>query len=390
MPSTPPMPTAAADRSPFATTRWTPAQVAAIRSDSRATIPRVQAAELAPGVPGLDLWDLWPLQHADGSTVRFDGWTPWFVLSAPRLSDPEARHAVARIRLMTERDGLWRDHGNLLPDALNPGSREWAGSCRYDPASHAITLFWTAAGDRGERESSFRQRMFEVTGTLAVTPDGLAATSWGTPREIAGGEIAHYQQVTATTGVPGFIKGFRDPAHFRDPADGAEYLLFTGSLREARSSWNGCIGMLRRAGDGWDVLPPLLSADGLNNEQERPHMVMHQGRYYLFWSTQRKVFAPDGPSGPNGLYGMVAERLAGPWHPLNGGGLVAGNPEDAPFQTYSWWVTDELTVHGFIDYPHGNEGNACPDIAWRRANFGGVPAAVFRLRLDGERAEIAP
>ncbi|MDE2403452.1 MAG: glycoside hydrolase family 68 protein [Sphingomonadales bacterium] len=373
----------------FQTSRWAPEQVAAIHEGAAHAIPRVERAALRPVLPGLDLWDLWPLQAVDGTTARFDGWALWFVLSAPALPDPEARHGVARIRLIGERDGEWRDHGDALPDGFNPGSREWAGSARYDAGNGAVTLFWTVAGMPGEAQATFAQRMFETTGRLAATGERFAISGWSAPREIAGGPIPHYMLVTQAEGVPGFIKGFRDPAHFRDPADGCTYLTFTASLKDAKSAWNGCIGLLRAEGDGWAVLPPLLNADGLNNEQERPHVVMHGGLYYLFWSTQRKVFAPDGPNGPNGLYGMVAERMGGPWRPLNGGGLVAANPADAPFQTYSWWVTSDLTVHGFVDYPESLRGNDFGDAEWRRAQFGGVPAPVFTLALDADRAVVA-
>lgn len=372
----------------FVTSEWTAAQVATINAGPRQTIPLIDPAALAPVIPGMDLWDLWPLQLADGATARIEGWSLWFVLSAPRLPDPEARHAVARIRLVAERKGVWRDHGNALPDGHNPGSREWAGSARLDPESGEVSLFWTAAGLRGEAATSFVQRMFVSIGALVGGPEKFAITGWSPPREIAGGEIAHYMLVTQVDGMPGSIKGFRDPAHFRDPIDGADYLLFTGSLRDSTSAWNGCVGLLRAKGDGWQALPPLLSADGLNNEQERPHVIFAHGRYYMFWSTQRKVFATEGPNGPNGLYGMVADQLAGPWWPLNGSGLVAGNPEACPFQAYSWWVTADLTVHGFVDYAGVSQGNECADIDWRRRHFGGVPAPVFTLQLDGDYAGI--
>lgn len=371
------------------TSQWTAEQVALIRQTQANTIPFIDPARLARIVPDLDLWDLWQLQEADGSTARFDGWALWFVLSAPAMPDPEARHAVARIRLIAERNGEWRDHGDCLSDGFNPGSREWAGSARHDPARGTVTLFWTVAGMPGEPQTTFAQRMFETTGALAASGERFAITGWSAPREIAGGPIPHYMLVTQADGMPGFIKGFRDPAHFRDPADGGEYLLFTGSLREGQSAWNGCIGLLRAAADGWEVLAPLLSADGVNNEMERPHIVHAHDRYYLFWSTQRKVFAAGGPNGPNGLYGMVADRLAGPWRPLNGTGLVAANPPEAPFQAYSWWVTTDLTVHGFVDYPASDKGNDFGDAAWRRAQFGGVPAPVFRIVLDGEHAAVA-
>ncbi|MBS0255107.1 MAG: glycoside hydrolase family 68 protein [Proteobacteria bacterium] len=372
----------------FESTVWRPEQVAAIVTSARSTIPLVAGPVEAP-LAGLDLWDMWPAQLADGNTASFAGATLWFVLSAPRLPDPDLRHGIARIRLVLERDGGWVDCGNALPDGLNPGSREWAGSALFDPATGRMTLFYTVAGYPGEAQTTFAQRLFQTTGQLDWTGPVPQITGWSEPTESVVADQVDYMRVTQAEGVPGFIKGFRDPAHFRDPADGASYLLFTGSLQQASSDWNGCIGLARATSEqagGWELLPPLITADGLNNEQERPHVLFHAGAYYLFWSTQRKVFAPGGPSGPNGLYGMVADRLTGPYRPLNGTGLVAANPDQAPFQTYSWWVDADLAVHGFVDLID-TDGSKMEDRAeWRRAHFGGCPAPRFHLRLDGQRA----
>jgi levansucrase len=340
----------------------------------------------------VDLWDLWPLQNADGSTTLFDGASLWFVLCAPALPDPEDRHAIVRIRLMSlTATGEWRDHGHALPDDLNPGSREWAGSALFHPDTSDVTLFYTVAGYRGEAKASYAQRLFVTTGKLAITGDQAQITGWSAPHENIISDDAHYTLVNQRDGVPGFIKGFRDPAHFRDPADGATYIVFTGSLKASTHGFNGCIGIAKArdaALEQWDLLPPLVSADGLNNEQERPLLIHRDGLYYLFWSTQRKVFAPDGPSGPNGVYGMVAPSVLGPYAPLNGSGLVAANPESAPFQTYSWWVDANLDVWGFIDYPACTPDTRQDDPHWRRAHFGGSPAPAFRLVLEGDKAYI--
>ncbi len=372
------------------TSQWCPAHVSAIADLAPHAIPLVTRADVAPIIPGLDLWDLWPVQLIDGSTAQFDGATVWMILSAPLIPDPDKRHDMARIRLATLKDGAWADCGNLLPDGFNIGSREWAGTALYDPATRGLTLFYTAAGYKGEASSSFAQRLFQTTGQLVVE-NGIAKVSgWSPLEESFASDGEHYVIVNQAEGVPGFIKGFRDPAHFRDPVSGEDYLFFTGSLKQAQSDWNGVIGVARARGgnhDNWELLPPLVSADGLNNELERPVMIHRDGLYYIFWSTQRKVFAPDGPSGPNGLYGMVADSLFGPYRPLNGTGLVAANPDAAPFQTYSWWVTNDLTVHGFVDLIDvAGLSDVVDDPAWRRAHFGGVPSPVFRITLDGDRA----
>jgi levansucrase len=181
----------------------------------------------------------------------------------------------------------------------------------------------------------------------------------------------------AHEGEAGKIKAFRDPAYFRDPADGAEYLAFTASLAGSDSAFNGAFGLARKRADGsWELLPPAIHAEGVNNELERAHLVFHDGSYYAFWSTQTATFADGLSHAPGGLYGMVADSMEGPWRPLNGTGLVLANPQGAPQQTYSWYVDADLTVCSFVDVLPAD-------------SFGGVPAALLRLTLDGETAGLA-
>jgi levansucrase len=375
----------------YKTSRWTAAHVARIAQDKRNTIPLIGAKEAAPIVPGTDLWDLWPVQTIDGKTADFGGRSLWMILSAPQLADPDDRHDVARIRLMSECDGQWRDHGNLLPDGHCPGSREWAGSALISSVGNKLTLFYTAAGRRGQGNHSFEQRIFQTEGTLVIDNTSAVVTDWSEPLESFTSDDDRYVLVNQQEGKPGHIKGFRDPAHFRDPATGHDHLLFTGSLKSSVSDWNGVIGIAQSI-DGehrnWTLLAPLFAADELNNELERPHVVMRNGLYYLFWSTQQKVFAPGGPSGPTGLYGAVAPSLFGPYALLNGSGLVAGNPTEEPLQAYSWWVTDELESVGFIDLWGMKGRQANREIVLRRAQFGGTPAPRFRIALEGDRSYI--
>lgn len=372
-------------------TVWQPEDVARIAEGPTQAIPLIRLADVKDILPGYDQWDMWPAQLVDGTTARFDGWTVWLILSAPIQPDPESRHHRARIRLVTEKDGVWKDCGNLLPDTANPGSREWAGSALYDPACECLTLFYTAAGIRGEPRPTVAQQLFQLSAQLVVR-DGQASTLASTaPIESVCSDGHHYVIVGAVEGQPGAVKGFRDPAHFRDPATGVDYLFFTGSLQASSSDWNGVIGVAQSATghhDGWQLLPPVLSADGLNNELERPVMIARDGHYYLFWSTQRKVFAP-GVSGPNGLYGVVGKSPLGPFVPLNETGLVAANPSGAPYQSYSWWVTSDLTVHSFADLI-GVSGadQIVDDPDWRRRHFAGGPAPAFRLHLEGDRASV--
>jgi levansucrase len=372
---------------------WTADQVAKIGRNALPEIPVVTATDIVDVLPGFQLWDCWSVNDVNGVSVEFDGWTPWIIMCAPRDVHPDLRHDIARLRLMLRRNDKWRDCGYLLPNDLNPGSREWAGSTVYNAESGRVTLFFTATGRRGEAGHSYEQRLFQTSGLLQTSADNITVSGWSTPVENVVSDGVDYVVVDQKQGRPGFIKGFRDPFHFRDPADCSDYLLFTASLERSSNEHNGVIG-IARSDDGdfaeWSLLPPLISADGVNNELERPVLHYVDGRYYVFWSTQRKTFAPDGPTGPNGLYGMVSDSLFGPYRPLNGTGLVAPNPASEPYQTYSWWVDHRLEVTGFVDLwgLDGRSPDAEPGLTIR--HFGGVPAPVFRLALDGDCAQVMP
>ncbi|WP_448665063.1 glycoside hydrolase family 68 protein [Sphingomonas sp. CJ20] len=371
-----------------AATAWTPAQVAAIDPALPHAAPLIAAQDFARVAPDLDIWDAWPVQDADGTPSRLsdDGETLWMALGAPQFPDPDERHGHARIHLVSRNAAGWTHLGPALPDGFSPGSREWSGSALLDADRRALTLFFTATGRRGEAVPSFEQRLFRAKATLTATPGGYRLIDWHGLHEILVRDPALYMASDAGNGAVGTIKAYRDPAYFRDPRDGRHHIFFAGSLAGSASAFNGVVGwaVADDAGlENWQLQPPLISADTLNNELERPHVVFHQGLYYLFWSTQRHVFNPDGPTGPTGLYGMVSDRLSGGWAPLNGTGLVFANPAAAPKQAYSWLVMPDLQVTSFVD-AWGSNGK---DAHARR--FGATFAPMLQLRLDGARAGLA-
>ena len=349
-------------------------------------LPPITAADVAPILPGIDLWDCWPLAHEDGRSVVHHGRMLWFFLGAPALPDPADRHVIARIRLLSHGTDGWRDHGHALPDGLNPGTREWAGSAVLGDDGVTVTLFYTVAGRR-DGPSSVEQRLYAVDGRL----DEEGIGHWQTPREIIVADGVRYllDRQEVSNPAPGTIKAFRDPAWFRDPATGKAHVLFCASAAWSDDPHNGLIGIATREGDAWVPGNPLIEAIGVNNELERPCPIHRDGRYYVFWSTQRHTFGPHAVAGPNGLYGAVADRIEGPWRMINGNGLVAANPLDEPTQSYSWWVTGEGEVWSFVDY-WGMAGRALADHPeLLRSRFGGTPAPVFRLRFDGDWVAIA-
>ncbi|MFM5895763.1 MAG: glycoside hydrolase family 68 protein [Novosphingobium sp.] len=370
---------AAANLAPNKVTPWRPAAIAG------AEIALIGPDDARPIFPGIDLWDSWPLAHENGDTARIDGREYWFFLSAPCFPDPGQRHDAARIRLASLGDDGWRDHGEALPREISPGTREWAGSAVLLDDLKTVILLFTAAGRRGAA-ASFEQRLFAATGSFGA--DG--PEDWREPVEVLRADGQRYVVAAEAEGKPGMIKAFRDPAWFRDPATGLKHLLFTGSAGWSDEEYNGVVGLATLDDLGnWQLQEPLVEAVGVNNELERPHLIVRGGRYYLFWSTQRRTFAPGGTNGPNGLYAMVGESISGPYRPVNGSGLVAANPASEPTQGYSWWVTGEGQVWSFIDHwgMQGRTFDEHPELL--RQQFGGTPAPVFALDFDGDRVTIA-
>lgn len=371
---------------------WLPEQLALLGETAWVAAPIIYENDVHRICPDLDLWDIWPLQNADGSISEIAGGSLWMILSAPVLTDPNGRHDVARTRLLFVKDSIWTDCGNLFPDGLNPGAREWSGSARFDPEHQKVTAYFTAAGHAGQSEQNFEQRLFQTTGTLDLSGALPSVSDWSSAQQSVENDGSCYIDLSIDQGIPGRIRGFRDPYWFRDPATNLAYLLFTGSLQNATSDYNGVIGLaVARADDGdsgFDLLPPILNADGLVNELERPHMIVRDGLYYLFWSSQRSVFAPGGPIGPTGLYGMVGPSLFGPFEPLNGSGLVITNPAQEPKQAYCWQVLDNLEVVSFVDH-WGLKGlDLAADADLNRNQFGGTIAPMLKIEIDGKSTRL--
>ena len=211
--------------------------------------PANQMPVIAPGtveklVPGIDLWDIWPFRLRDGSLAEVGGRQIWAALSAPAVGDPGGRHDVARIRMISTDGAAWSDHGNLFPDGASLGSREWAGSCVV--RGDRVQAYYTAAGRRGESSPTFGQRIAGAAGRLVGEGETLGVADWEEHRQVLVSDGERYHRADEAEGEPGFIKAFRDPFPFTDPATGHDHLLFTASEADATTDFNGAIGIARR------------------------------------------------------------------------------------------------------------------------------------------------
>ena len=195
---------------------------------------------------------------------------------------------------------------------------------------------------------------------------------------------------------------FRDPSPFIDPKDGKLYMFFEGNMAgkfgahtvgknetgalppkavvpAKANQKTGCVGLAVATdmpGDKWELLTPLVTTVGVNDQTERPHFVYQHGKYYLFTISYTFTYA-EGLTGPDGVYGFVSENLTGPYRPLNGAGLVLGNPSSHPLQTYSHLVMKNGLVTSFIERIPAANG-----VGYR---ISGVEAPTVRIELKNDQ-----
>ncbi|MCO8267478.1 glycoside hydrolase family 68 protein [Haloferax sp. AB510] len=363
----------------------------------------------------LHIWDTWFLRNRDGSIAEIDGYRVIFSLTSPSDLLPGKRHDVATIRYFYSRDGEEWTTGGVVFDGGALGQRQWAGSAMYDPdgdggsaeGSEAgdVYLYYTAAGEDGAEELTYTQRIALATGgTVHTDDDGFSIEGSWDHRVILTPDGDWYEREDQSRGM---IYTFRDPWFFEDPASGETYLLFEANTPVPEGAgecddpvweeFNGSVGIAHSpTGDPTDfeLRPPLLDAVCVNQELERPHLVVRDETYYLFVSSHVHTFAPE-LTGYDALYGFVADDLAGDYQPLNGHGMVLTNPRGAPFQAYSWLVYDhgdDLLVSSFFNYfdydrsSLDDVGLLSPEEQQRR--FGGTLAPTVRLALDGDETDL--
>ncbi|MEU0202423.1 MULTISPECIES: glycoside hydrolase family 68 protein [unclassified Streptomyces] len=383
---------------------WSRADALKLKQDRTNTAPRV-----SPDFPVMTdkvwVWDTWPLTQLNTRTATYKGWHVIFSLTAPRSVPFGDRHWYAKIGYFYSRDAKsWKYGGDLFPAGTSFGSREWAGSTAL--IGDKVQSFYTASGrdNGGVDPSDALQRLAQATGKIHADKNRVWFSGFRDHRIIAEADGKMYQTLEQSQQGP-IIYAFRDPFVFRDPRDRKVHLLFEGNTGGTAGSYQctkrdlgdlpaghdvpadsryytGNIGLATADGDSmenWKLQPPLLSANCVNQQTERPHLIIRGGKYYLFTISHKFTFAP-GLSGWDGLYGFVGPGLRSDYRPLNGSALVLGNPEDAPTQQYSHYVMPNGLVESFIDTVPTADGGT---------RFGGTLARTLVLSLKDDRTRLA-
>ena len=388
----------------FCPSKWTRAQALKVAFDDPTTTQPPVPEDFPVMKEDLFIWDSWPLRNMDGDAVSINGWNVLFTLAAGRhegspeytntdgsymiTEDWENRHGSARIHYWYSKNAKdWTYGGRVMKEGVSPTSREWAGSAILTSRKGDVDLYYTTVTPGAH--------VSKVSGKIKTSDAGVVLSGFDNVSELFEADGLMYQ-----TEEQNPYWGFRDPWPFRDPKNGKLYMLFEGNVAGERGSHvvgpgeigdvppghddvggaryqTACIGIaeaLDNHGRRWRMLPPLVTAVGVNDQTERPHFVFKDGKYYLFTISHSFTYA-DGLKGPDGVYGFVSDSLFGEYKPMNSSGLVLGNPSSQPFQTYSHLLMRQkdgtVLATSFIDSVPTKDGY----------RIGGTEAPTVRVTL---------
>lgn len=384
------------------TDTWTRAQVADIELTDQNTLPLYEEMPVEIMTDEVWVWDTWPLTDLSTKTVNVSGWKIAFSLTADRdLAFPQ-RHWTAEIGYFISRDGKdWQYMGDVFPEEVDPpGLREWAGSAVL--VDGRVQFYYTASGADGAADGTpayFEQKLAMASADINAGPDGVSFDGWSEHKVLAEADGELYQTLEQSLVGP-IIYGFRDPFVFRNPDDGEVYMLFEGNspgesveclpenIGEGDSPpidpeakyYNGNIGLAASVGGSlseFELLAPIMNANCVNQQLERPHATFRGGDVYLWTITHKFTFAPNLQGiGSDSLIGFVGPSLRSDYQPLNGSGLVLSNPPENNTQAYSWYVMPGGFVESFLDNVQGE--------------YAGTLAPTVKLAIQGNaRTKIA-
>lgn len=321
------------------------------------------------------VWDTWSLTDEHSNQMSYKGWDVIFSLVAPRSIPFDSRHWSAKIGYFyrestAELNSSWTYGGLLFPEDSSLSNTEWSGSTRL-MQGNKVRVFYTATTFGTPRPGTDGK-----PAVLATVEGRISASDEGVGGGVLGSEETHVTEEDL-----GYVDG--DPfAETVEEVNGMGAHYQRGNIVLA---WADSKDLT-----SWTMLPPILTAYGVNDQTERPQMILQDGKYYLFTISHQFTYA-NGLRGPDGVYGFVGDGIRSDFQPLNDSGLVLGSPTDlnlpadAPesptvgqnprqFQAYSHYIQPGGLIQSFIDNVDGRRGGTLSPTV--KVNISGETTAV--------------
>ena len=406
-----------------------------------AAVQNMQAARTRSAqtnsVTDLDVWDSWAVQNP--RTKLVENWNG-YQLAVAMMGVPGKNDS--HLYLLYNKFGdnnlqNWKNAGSIFGYGLDELDQQWSGSAILN-SDGSVQLFYTKVDTRDHGKN--HQKIASITLNLGHDSEKVWINSTENDQVIFEGDGYHYQtfdQWNATNRGADNI-AMRD-AHIVEEEDGSRYLVFEASTGTenyqgahqifdlsnyggdsnfkvksllqilkngditSRATWaNAAIGILKLNGDEKKpkvekVYSPLITANMVSDEIERPSLVKLDGKYYLFaasrlnrGSNDDAWYAANTAVGDNVvMVGYVSDNLLGGYKPLNNSGVVltASVPADWRTATYSYYAVpvkgynDRILVTSYMT----NRG----EVAGKGNNATWGPSFLVQILPDGNTRVLA-
>ncbi|MCQ2011342.1 glycoside hydrolase family 68 protein [Sporolactobacillus sp. STSJ-5] len=380
-------------------TRYDMLKVAKQQGSSQFEVPAFNSSTVKnlDSVAGLDVWDSWPLQNADGTTANYHGYHVVFALAGAPNDGNDTTIYLFYQKIGDNSIDSWKSAGRVFKNSdknvpndpyLSHQTQEWSGSATLTNDGK-VRLFYTdfsgapEVGGTGDSNQVLTTAQINVS---QVGQDNLKVDGIQDYKSIFdGGDGTIYQNIQQFHDEGLFGSGdnhtLRDPHYVED--NGHKYLVFesntgteTGyqgddqfdnpayyggsyefykiekesllnsSKKQLASLANGALGIIELNNDFTlkKVLKPLIASNTVTDEIERANVFKMNGKWYLFTDSRGAKMTINGIADKDiYMLGFVSNSLTGPYKPLNKSGLVLHtdlDPQDLTF-TYSHFAVPQ-------------------------------------------------
>ncbi|PRR80965.1 glycoside hydrolase family 68 protein [Clostridium vincentii] len=397
-------------------------------------IDSAKGTDTAGNPVDLDVWDSWPLQNADGTVANYNGYNINFALAG----DPE-KGGDTFVHMFYQKIGdtsvdSWKSTGRVFKptdkdvpnDALLKNqSEEWSGSATLT-SDGQVRLFYTNreawtldTGHYGKQTLTTAQINISEPDANTLKIDGVEDYK----SIFDGGDGTIYQNVQQGIATQNDNHTLRDPHYVED--NGRKYLVFEANTgtevgyqgdeslynkayygksenlfqteknkllespkKELASLANGALGIIELNDDYSlkKVMKPLITANTITDEIERPNIFKMNDKWYLFTDSRGAKMTIDG-LGDEDVYmlGFVADSLTGEYKPLNKTGLVINMDQDPmdPTFTYSHFAIPQADSNNVVITSYMTNRGAFED---QKSTF----APSYLMNIKGSKTSIVP
>lgn len=422
-------------------TRYDMLKVSKQQGSSRFEVPTFDASTIKnlDTVQGLDVWDSWPLQNADGTTANYHGYHIVFGLAGDPKNGDDTSIYLFYQKIGDNSIDSWKSAGRVFKDSdkfvpsdpyLSHQTQEWSGSATLT-RDGKVRLFYTDYSGTPELGGTGDSNQVLTTAQINVSQEGRDTLKVDGVQDhksiFDGGDGTIYQNVQQFHDEGLFASGdnhtLRDPHYVED--NGRKYLVFeantgtdtgyqgddqlynpayyggsyafykfekesllNGSKKQLATLANGALGIIELNNDFTlkKVMKPLITSNTVTDEIERANVFKMNGKWYLFTDSRGSKMTING-IGDKDIFmlGYVSNSLTGPYKPLNNSGLVLHtdlDPQDLTF-TYSHFAVPQKQGNKVVITSYMTNRGFFAD---HQSTF----APSFLLSINGSQTSVVP